>query len=334
MPLPVVAAAWAIAAAAGSGAGAGGLGIKKQRDASRAVKAKKGEFHIAEAVTAKHRADCEQAFTLLGAAKVEAMSEALVPFHAAFSQLKNVDFEADVSDENSPALDAVSLAEAGRLSMTALDALGGVAGAGAAAMLASQAATQGVMAVGAASTGTSLSALSGAAANNAMLAWMGGGSIASGGGGMALGSTMLTGIAAAPAVLVGGVFLFHKGRGAEARADQFAADVDTALAQHRQCQAVLAAAQAQAQDATVVLRPLTARLARTSGWLQSLVERQSDWRELDERDRERVREATILAVAASSLVHTPVMGDDGSLTSAIRSAYDRAAAIASQPADA
>jgi hypothetical protein len=44
---------------------------------------------------------------------------------------------------------------------------------------------------GTASTGTAITALSGAAATNAALAWLGGGAIAAGGGGMAAGNTLL-----------------------------------------------------------------------------------------------------------------------------------------------
>lgn len=44
---------------------------------------------------------------------------------------------------------------------------------------------------GTASTGAAISSLSGVAATNAVLAWIGGGTIAAGGGGMALGSTIL-----------------------------------------------------------------------------------------------------------------------------------------------
>ena len=44
---------------------------------------------------------------------------------------------------------------------------------------------------GTAATGTAISALSGAAATNAALAWLGGGAIAAGGGGMAAGSAVL-----------------------------------------------------------------------------------------------------------------------------------------------
>lgn len=64
-----------------------------------------------------------------------------------------------------------------------------------------------VMSIGTASTGTALSALSGAAATNAFLAFLGGGSLAAGGGGMALGSIVLGGITFAPAVLIGGFIM-------------------------------------------------------------------------------------------------------------------------------
>lgn len=51
-----------------------------------------------------------------------------------------------------------------------------------------------VGALATASTGTAISTLSGAAATNATLAWLGGGSLASGGGGVAAGATVLSGI--------------------------------------------------------------------------------------------------------------------------------------------
>lgn len=54
--------------------------------------------------------------------------------------------------------------------------------------------TTAVGALATASTGTAISGLSGVAATNATLAWLGGGSIAAGGGGMAAGATVLTGI--------------------------------------------------------------------------------------------------------------------------------------------
>lgn len=64
-----------------------------------------------------------------------------------------------------------------------------------------------VGALGTASTGAAISGLSGAAAINAALAWFGGGAVAAGGWGMAVGAWVLGGIFVAPLLLTGG-FLF------------------------------------------------------------------------------------------------------------------------------
>ncbi len=68
---------------------------------------------------------------------------------------------------------------------------------------------------GVASTGTAISALSGAAATNAALAWLGGGALAAGGGGMAAGNALLAlagpvGWAIAGVAILGSGFLFWK----------------------------------------------------------------------------------------------------------------------------
>ena len=65
-----------------------------------------------------------------------------------------------------------------------------------------------VASLGFASTGTAISSLSGAAATNATLAWFGGGSLATGGLGMAGGTAVLGGIVAIPAVLITGLIQY------------------------------------------------------------------------------------------------------------------------------
>jgi esterase/lipase len=59
---------------------------------------------------------------------------------------------------------------------------------------------------GIASTGTAIGTLSGAAASNAILAWLGGGSIAAGGGGIAAGTAVLGGLVAIPVLAISGLF--------------------------------------------------------------------------------------------------------------------------------
>lgn len=328
MPLPIIIAAVAIASASGGGVLSGGVGIKKMRKAKARVAELEGDVAAVDKSTAKQRNACELAFTGFGQTKVNAMADALVPFHDAFGQLKHVDLTVDIRDDVAPSLDAADVMAAGNLSITALDTIGGIAGAGAAGAIASGATTAAVAAFASASTGTAIGSLGGAAATNATLAWLGGGTLASGGGGMALGATMASGIAAAPALLVGGVFLHHKGRSALAKADRYAADAAVAIAKHKECQAVLSATAHQARVAEDLLSRLVRRLMPNNGWLETVVERETDWRKLTDHEREKVRLAATLAMAASDLVHTPVVDEDGALTQAIRAACDHAAVVA------
>ncbi|OZS43262.1 chemotaxis protein [Photobacterium sanguinicancri] len=82
--------------------------------------------------------------------------------------------------------------------------LGKVAGAGIGGAAAAYAVYGGVMALAAASTGTPIAALSGAAAYNATMAAIGGGSLAAGGFGMAGGAMVLGGVVAAPIMAIAG----------------------------------------------------------------------------------------------------------------------------------
>jgi hypothetical protein len=105
---------------------------------------------------------------------------------------------------------------------------------GLSALGAAYAAGQGTVALvglfGTASTGAAISGLSGAAAWNATLAWLGGGSLAAGGGGMALGSLVLGGIAVGPALMIGGFVLGGQGEKALTEARRYEAEVNTEVA--------------------------------------------------------------------------------------------------------
>lgn len=91
------------------------------------------------------------------------------------------------------------------LAITATDYLKTVVGGGVTGAAAGFAVYGGVMALGAASTGTAISSLSGVAAYNATMAAIGGGSLAAGGWGMAGGAMVLGSAVVAPLVAIGGI---------------------------------------------------------------------------------------------------------------------------------
>ncbi|ECW8955219.1 hypothetical protein F5R70_07270 [Campylobacter lari] len=125
-----------------------------------------------------------------------------------FSKLKNVesdDFSKD--DLKFNINEFIEFTKESVIDFTKL-ATGGIASLGAGA-LAGLGAYGSVGLLASASTGTLISTLSGAAATNATLAWLGGGSLAVGGYGIAGGMAVLGGIVAAPVLAVGG-FLYSK----------------------------------------------------------------------------------------------------------------------------
>jgi hypothetical protein len=102
----------------------------------------------------------------------------------------------------------------------------------AASGVATSAAAYGIVAnLAAASTGTAISTLSGAAATNATLAWLGGGTLAAGGGGVAVGTLVMGGFAAAPALLCAGFVMQSEAEKVETETERRIAKIDKNEAQ-------------------------------------------------------------------------------------------------------
>jgi len=112
---------------------------------------------------------------------------------------------------------------------TALGVLGSVAGAGVAGTAAGFAVYGGVMTFAAASTGTAISALSGAAATNATMAAIGGGALSAGGLGMAGGAAILSAAVAAPVLAIAGWAYASHGEEALSNARKARDEADRAM---------------------------------------------------------------------------------------------------------
>ena len=115
------------------------------------------------------------------------------------------------------------------LTISTTEFLATAAAAGATGAATSFAVYSGVMAFAAASTGTPITALSGAAAYNATMAAIGGGSLAAGGWGMAGGAMVLGAAAAAPILAVAGLAYALHAEKALANAEEQSKEVNKAL---------------------------------------------------------------------------------------------------------
>ena len=125
----------------------------------------------------------------------------------------------EIDNVEIPKFDNKELQDASVGDAVLLGGIGGAAIGTAGGFAASGATTAAVMALGTASTGAAISGLSGVAATNATLAALGGGSLATGGGGMALGSAILGGATLGVGLLVGGIIFSLCGSKVSDKAD-------------------------------------------------------------------------------------------------------------------
>lgn len=220
MPFPFLVIGAAIAAA-GAGVAAGVNGAVKMKEAKeRQEEAQRRHTRNVAAVKAANEKLCV-AMDSLGKSELQVLQD-FKEFSDLFEMIKNRPFFGDVNisgveipklDNNGIKKTSVSAAALkGGLEGAALGTVGGLAASGAT--------TTAVMALGTASTGTAISSLGGAAATNATLAALGGGSLAAGGGGMALGSMVLGGATLGVGLLVGGLIFNMAGSKISSNADK------------------------------------------------------------------------------------------------------------------
>lgn len=154
----------------------------------------------------KRNKECVRDMDKLGRKELEIL-KSFQEFSTVFEKIKNRPEFAKIQKQGIclPQYDGEELKKASVGANTLLGGLGGAAAGTAGGFAASGAATAVVMALGTASTGVPIASLSGAAATNATLAALGGGSLAAGGGGVAMGTTVLGAATLGVGLLIGGV---------------------------------------------------------------------------------------------------------------------------------
>lgn len=202
MPLPFILGAAAIAAASyGAKKGYDGYQVKDKADSI--IELAKSSYESAKANFDKISEETMQKLDDLGSFQLQ-IGRDFGEFRALANELlcklekaQHKDLKFALPSKNR--LDKIEAIE-----LSAIGYLGKIAGAGVVGAAAAYSVYGGVLALGAASTGTAISTLSGVAAYNATLAAIGGGSIATGGLGMAGGAAILGSVAAAPVLAIAG----------------------------------------------------------------------------------------------------------------------------------
>ena len=138
----------------------------------------------------------------------------------------------------------------------AVSTTGAAVGGAAAGATAAAGAYVAAAAFGTASTGAAISGLSGIAARNATLAWLGGGSLASGGGGMAAGMAILANVALAPLAIMPAVVMGLKAKKQSEKINEAIAEMEVAEAEMDRHRAELTAVQNRTREVSKVVGEL------------------------------------------------------------------------------
>ena len=308
----------------GIAAATGGLGlgksIKAGVDASQAKKINKTANELVEESTEllnKQRTSCGNSLSHLGEEKLFVLNNSITQFLDAFTQIKNVDFtESDGLEELGKLhIDKAEFDELQEMVNFAGSFAGGAAAGTAGGALVAFGAYGAAQTLAVASTGTAISALSGAAATNATLAFFGGGSLATGGLGMAGGAAVLGGLVAGPALMVLGFVAgaaakkgLEKAQTNQAEAMQIAAELD---AGSLQCETI--------RRRTYMFYNL---LARLDSYFLPLIYKMEDiisdegddYKDYSLDSKKAIASCASIAVTIKSVLDTPLLTDDGLLT--------------------
>ncbi|MEM0733063.1 hypothetical protein [Neisseria perflava] len=170
------------------------------------------------------------------------------------------------------------------------------------------------MALATAGTGTAIGSLSGAAATNATLAWLGGGTLASGGMGVAGGMMALGALTTGPALLIAGWYMGSKAESKlndaysnleEAR--KFRADTDAAIALTDGINEV-------AKRAISILSTLRTHSRRNLKRLQSIIDEQGvDYSKYSDDAKLIVMKNVKLIQLIKVVLDTPILDEQGNL---------------------
>ncbi len=320
MPIPIFIAI-GIGVVAFLGVGSGAVGTRRNLEARRIKKQMSARWQkAADRHTAAEDA-CIAAADALGRRKAVVMSGEMRDLHTQLARYRGFDFAADFADELAPdnlgldftALDEIDFKLWNKVAVVSAGALKVAGGAGSSSIVVTSAGTVLVYSGASTAGGTAISGLSGAALTNATLAWFGGGSIAAGGGGVAAGALVLSGVAAAPAALVGGVALFHLGTKNLKQAKANEIEVTNAIARANADIALLKQMISRAGKYEQLLAELQKEIGEITSVVRGIADQEDNAQNLSEEQLGHVRRALELFSVTKSLVDVALM-HDGELT--------------------
>ena len=316
MPLPL----FFIGAAVATGTIGGGKTLKAVTDNTKANQINElanSNVESAREELDRQRKAVSSALDSLGNEKLDILNHSIINFITGFERIKNIDFQSSVGLEELKNLhiDENTFQELKELGNFAIEVAGGAAAGAVGGALTALGAYGAATTFASASTGTAIASLSGAAASNATLAFFGGGSLATGGLGMAGGMAVLGGLVAGPALMVMGMITGAKSQeklenalSNKAQADEIVESLNAASVQ---CSAI--------RRRTYMFYNLLAHLDSLflpQIWkMEDIIANEGvDYRMYLPESKKAIAAATSTACTIKSVLDTPILTAEGELT--------------------
>jgi len=312
MPIPFIIGGIALAA--------GAYGAKKGYDAYEDYdmadyydKKARRIYDDAKEKLEEAREDTKGSLESLGKLKLELYKTSILPFIEAYKKIQNIpekglNYQEGKESQKAEKLDFKNI----ELELKSIVG-GGVASLGSGGLV-GLASYGGVGMLGTTAGGTAIGGLSGAAATNATLAWLGGGSLASGGFGMAGGMAVLGGIVAGPVLAVGGMMLASKAE--EARENAYSNLKQAELAEEEMQTAVVKteAIQRRVNELNDITIKINQYFIPYLSALNYIVLNETNWNNYSNKDRELVIKTVSIAKTLLNLLEVNLLTKDGNLT--------------------
>lgn len=330
MPLPLIIGA-AAAAAGLYGAAKGVSGAIDHSNAKSINSDARSTVEAANQLVEDQRQATNAIIEDYGQRKLRAFNGVIADFIETFQRIKNVELS------ESPELDKLNAGDFSNKTMPGLQhdyqalkdaGLGLGAGLGSGAALAFGA-YNGTMLLATASTGTAISSLGGVAATNATLAWLGGGSLAAGGYGMAGGMMVLGGIVAGPALAIFGHVLGNKGEAALNIARSNLEEAHTIRDQAELMAGKLEAIAEVTAMANTTFSKVSSQLRRAIAKLRAVLDTEgNDFRSYRDESKSVVFQSVKFAQLLKAMIDTPILDQDGNLVLATEKRIADVSAVA------
>ncbi len=292
-----------------------GLDAKEDFDDAKKYNRKaKNAYEEANKELENARDNAQKSLETLGKLKFELYRDSIFPFIEAYDKIDGLEKKKFFTAEGE--LSKVEqIAQMKENSLELKEIVGGgitSLGAGGLAGLASYGS---VGLIGAtASTGTAIGGLSGVAATNATLAWLGGGTLATGGFGMAGGVAVLGGIVAGPVLAVGGMMLSSKAEAAKEDARANYAQAKLAVEEMKSATVVTMGIEKRFDELSHILTKLDKLFKPLLYSLVHLSNTNTDSATYTKKEDDIIDNSTMFAISIKNLLEIQVLDKNGNLT--------------------